>query len=60
MNTIAAWVLVTLTHSYAGMQYSPQVADLASCQRLQAVAKFEATRATQCVQIIVYQQGAPK
>ena len=53
MNTILVWVLIS-SGGYHGNQvvYSPQVADLESCQRIQqAVEKW--ARHTQCVQVRV-------
>ena len=56
MNTILVWVLITVG-GYGGDQvvYSPPMADLESCQRLQKAAKELTNRRlySQCVQIRV-------
>jgi len=53
MNTILVWVLVSVGGYYGNqVVYSPQMADLESCQRIQkAIEKWAGQ--TQCVQIRV-------
>ncbi len=51
MNTILVWVLVTVGGYHSNqVTYSPQMADLESCQRIQQSIEKWAGR-TQCVQI---------
>jgi hypothetical protein len=52
MNTILVWVLITVG-GYNGneVSYSPPMADLESCQRLEKVVREGKYNFTQCVQI---------
>lgn len=51
MNTILVWVLMTVSHSGAMLSYSPMVADLASCERMQQATRNTLIDFTKCVQI---------
>ena len=55
MNTMLVWVLMTCTHVNSGcvQSYSPQVADLASCERMLKYVSVHADKKT-CVQVRVY------
>ena len=57
MNTAMVWVLMTIA-GYGGGEvvYSPPVADLASCQRMQQVfaKEYGAYDNNRCVEIKIY------
>lgn len=56
MTTMLVWVLVSISNSgVAGhvISYSPQMADVTSCVRMQKIVQDMSTNRTRCVQILV-------
>ena len=52
MNTLLVWVLITISNANYTVMYSPPVADLESCQRMEAFVKDPGgVTKTKCVQI---------
>ena len=52
MNTILVWVLVSVgSYGNHAVLYSPPMADLESCQRLEKVVREGKYNFTQCVQV---------